>query len=200
MQPTSSFGQQLFMSHTGMSAGGSFGNPAQQSAQFFQPQPQSAAPSVQNPSAHQGFLTPSPSQGLMSAPVGQTQFMTPSPQQFLSASPQYQSQMGLQPQPTGMFTGMTTPSPQPMGMGMMPNGTSPSPGLGVMGGGQFNGGMMQQQHPMQMSMQQQQPMQMGMQQQQQGQFLQGLPSSMFSPANFQAATGNNPFAQRHGTM
>jgi hypothetical protein len=96
--------------------------------------------------------------------------------------------MGLQPQVNGMF--MSTPSPQPMSMGMMPNGTSHSPIPGMMGGGmgmqptgQFRGGMMQQQ-----------------QQQQQGQFMQGLPAGMLSPANFQAATGNNPFGHRHGTM
>lgn len=192
MQPSSSFGQQLFMNHTGMpgfTGGGGLGTPTTQPAQFFQPQPQSATLPTQSPPAHQGFLTPSPSQGMMSAPVSQTHFITPSPQQFLSASPQPQMQvMGLQPQVNGMF--MSTPSPQPMSMGMMPNGTSHSPIPGMMGGGmgmqptgQFRGGMMQQQ-----------------QQQQQGQFMQGLPAGMLSPANFQAATGNNPFGHRHGTM
>ncbi|KAF6751143.1 hypothetical protein DFP72DRAFT_991442 [Ephemerocybe angulata] len=176
-QPQQGYGQQLFMSQTGLLGA----QAAQPSAQFFQPQPQSAA-QLQAP-ASQGFLTPSPSQGMMSAPPGQSHFMTPSPnQQFHSHSPQPQMQM----QPTGMFM---TPSPQPMG-GMMGGSHSPQPG---MMGNQFTS--------MQQPMQQQQ--QFG--QQQQGQFLQGLPDSMLSPANFQAgmngnqAFGNNPF-HRSGTF
>ncbi|KAJ2927652.1 hypothetical protein H1R20_g9443, partial [Candolleomyces eurysporus] len=174
-----SYGQQLFMNQTGLATG------APQASQFFQPQPQSASLPLQAPTP-QGFLTPSPSQGIMSAPVTQTQFMTPSPsQQFLSHSPQPQ----FQAQATGvpqqqMFM---TPSPQPvMGMGGGAQSYSPGPGMMM---GQF-GGMATQQTQLQLQQQQQQ---------QQGQFLQGLPDQMLSPANFQAAGGmsRNPFAPQH---
>ncbi|RXW22243.1 hypothetical protein EST38_g3608 [Candolleomyces aberdarensis] len=179
-----SYGQQLFMNQTGLATG------APQASQFFQPQPQSASIPLQNPTP-QGFLTPSPSQGIMSAPVTQTQFMTPSPnQQFLSHSPQPQ----FQPQATGMQQQQMfmTPSPQPiMGMGGGAQSYSPGPGMMM---GQFGvGGMAAQQTQFQLQQQQQQ------QQQQQGQFLQGLPDQMLSPANFQAAGGmsRNPFAPQH---
>lgn len=175
---TPSYGQQLFMNQTGMATG------TPQSSQFYQPQPQTASLPLQTPTP-QGFLTPSPSQGMMSAPVTQTQFMTPSPsQQFLSHSPQPQ----FQAQPTGTPQQMfMTPSPQPvMGMGGM---QSYSPGPGMMAG-QFGVGGMAQQPQFQMQQQQQQ---------QQGQFLQGLPDQMLSPANFQAGGGmnQNPFAPQH---
>ncbi|KAJ2915728.1 hypothetical protein MD484_g4665, partial [Candolleomyces efflorescens] len=174
---TPSYGQQLFMNQTGMATG------TPQSSQFYQPQPQTASLPLQTPTP-QGFLTPSPSLGMMSAPVTQTQFMTPSPsQQFLSHSPQPQFQAQPTGQPQQMFM---TPSPQPtMGMGVQ---SSYSPGPGMMAGQWGVGGMATQQTQFQM----QQP-----QQQQQGQFLQGLPDQMLSPANFQAAGGRNPFAPQH---
>lgn len=183
MQPQSSFGQQLFMNQTGVMA-----TPTSQQVQFFQPRPQASSSAAGGFQTQQnGFMTPSPSQGMvMSAPVGQTNFMTPSPnplsQQYISHSPQPQQQQ--------MFM---TPSPQPQiagmaggGGGMLQHSHSPIPG---MMGGAYMG--------QQIQVQTLQPQQ---QQQQGGQFLQGIPSQMLSPANFQASMSTqsgfsrNPFA------
>ena len=140
MQPQSTFGQQLFMSHTGAPPASAPltmnsmnpGTPGVSSAstQFFQPTPQANGVGLQTP---QGYtLTPSPSIGVpMSAPPGQTSFITPSPglqgQGFVSHSPQLMMQ---QQQQGGQIFSMT-PSPQP-GMGLGMNGSTIG-GVGVQG-------------------------------------------------------------------